>query len=82
MEPTSLEQFKRIVDTQFPNIKKYIISENENRIILEDPMGDFVFGSNKDITALFDFPCQFPIKKISVSHSEKCSCFTIRATLK
>ena len=48
METTSLAKFKWLVDTQYPEIKKYIISENEHRIIIEDPMGDYIFGSNKD----------------------------------
>lgn len=82
MEPSSLEQFKWMVDTQYPTIKKYIISEDENRIILEDPNGESMISTNSDISALFEWPCPFPFKGISVSHSEKNSCYTIRAELK
>ena len=82
MEPTSLEKFKWIVETQYPDIKKYIISENEQYVILEDHMGDSIIGSNKDISSLFDQPCPFPCKKVSVSHSEKNSCYTIKVELK
>lgn len=82
MEPSSLEQFKWIVDTQYPEIKKYIISENEHHITIEDPMGDMIFGSNKDLSALFDHPCPFPVKKISTSYKEKDACFIIKIDLK
>lgn len=82
METTSLEQFKWIVDTQYPEMKKYIVSENEHHITIEDPMGDMIFGSNKDLSALFDNPCPFPIKKVSTSYKERDCCFIIKIDLK
>jgi len=82
MEPTSLEQFKWIVETQYPEIKKYIVSEDEHHVTIEDPMGDMIFGSNEELKALFDVPCLFPIQKISTSYKERDSCFTIKIDLK
>lgn len=82
MEPTSLEQFKWIVETQYPEIKKYIQSENEYHITLEDPMGDKVFGSNAELSPLYDLPSIFPIKKISTSYKERDCCFVIKVDLK
>ncbi len=79
---TSLELFKNIVNTQYPSIKKYIVSENEHHIVIEDPMGDFVIGSNKELCALFEDTNTFPIKKISVSYKEKDSVFIINIDLK
>ena len=79
---TSLEQFKWVVETQYPKVKKYITSESESRIILEDPMGDSVFGSNKDLEPLFQKPSPFSFENISVSHKEKDSCFIINIKLK
>jgi len=82
MEQTSLEQFKWMVDTQYPSIKKYIVSEDEHHVVIEDPMGDMIFGSNKDLSALFDFPCPFPFKKITTSYKEKDACFLLKIDLR
>jgi len=82
MEPTSLEQFKWIVETQYPNIKKYIVSENEHHIVIEDPMGDMIFGSNEDLSPLFAVPNIFPIKKASTRYKEKDCCFVTQFDLK
>lgn len=79
---TSLEKFKWLIDTQYPEIKKYIISKNEYRIILEDPMGDFIFGSNKDLSVIFEYPSLFPVKKSSVTYKERDSCFIITLELR
>lgn len=82
MKLTSLENFKNIVDTQYPEIKKYIISETEHHIVIEDPMGDLIFGSNKELSALFDYPCNFPIENISTRYKERDGCFIITIDLK
>lgn len=82
MEKTSLESFEWIVDTQHPELKKYITSKNKYQVVLEDPMGDMVFGSNKELSVLFETPNLFPIKKTSVSYKEKDSVFVITVELK
>lgn len=82
MEKTSLDQFKWMIDTQYPQVKKYIVSENENRIVIEDPMGDSVFGSNKELSPLYEWPTKFPFKKITTSYSEKSCSFTVKIDLK
>lgn len=83
MEKTSLEQFDWIIDTQYPELKKYIVSKNEHQVILEDHMGDMVFGSNEEISVLFKHPNEFPsIKNKSVSYREKDSLFVITLQFK
>lgn len=79
---TSLEKFQWIVETQYPEIKKYIQSENEYHVIIEDTMGDKIFGSNKDLEVLYNNPSIFPIKKISTSYKEKDCCFVVKIDLK
>lgn len=78
----SLEKFMSIVEEQFPQIKKYIISKNYHHIVIEDPDGHSVFGSNKDLFPIFEVPCSLPIKKISITHKEKDCCFIITIDLK
>ena len=82
MKKTSLEEFNYVVETSYPSIKKYIIDSNEHHIIIEDPMGDSIFGSNKDLSVLFDYPAKFPIKKTSIKYKERDSCFIITIDLK
>lgn len=79
---SSLESFMWIVETQYPQIKKYIISTDEHSVTLEDPKGESMIYLNEDISVLFDHPSPFPFKNVSVTHSEKNSCYTIKAELK
>lgn len=82
MERTSLEQFRFLVDTKYPEVKKYIITENEHHVVMEDPNGDCAFGSNKDLAVIFEWPCPLPVKKVSISYKEKDSCYLIQIDLK
>ena len=82
IKKTSLEEFNDVVENIFPAIKKYIVSSNEYHITIDDPMGDLIFGSNKELSALFEYPSKFPIKKITTTYKEKQSCFIIIVDLK
>lgn len=81
MAKTSLEQFNFMIDTHFPEVKKYIIKQNYRTIVLEDHESNYTIGSNEDLKPLFDFPTKFPIKKTSVFYNEKHSYFTINIEL-
>lgn len=79
---TSLEKFMDLVNNQFPQMKKYIVSESEHYIILEDHNGNCVFGTNDDLTPLFEQHNPFPIKNLSASYKEKDGYFIINIELK
>lgn len=79
---TSLEHFLDVVDTQYPQMKKYIVSESEHRVVLEDHNGDCVFGSNEELSPLFEKSSVFPMKKISTSYKERDGYFVINVELK
>lgn len=79
---TSLEQFLDVIDTQYPQMKKYIVSESEHYVILEDHNGNCVFGSNKELTPLFEQSAVFPMKKVSTSYKERDGYFIINIELK
>lgn len=81
MKKTSLEEFNSIVDSSHLSIKKYIVSSDEERIVLED-YEDFAWGKNTDLSALFEWPCKFPIKKFEVVYKEKICCYIITLHLK
>lgn len=78
---TNLKKFKDIIDVQYPSLKKYIISESERYIIMEDQDGDCVFGTNKDFDPLFEFPCSLPVKSVNVSFKEKDCYYIIQIEL-
>jgi hypothetical protein len=78
---SSLESFMWIVETQHPQIKKYIVSKTETEITIEDHMGDSIFGSNTDLSALYEWPTIFPIKKLSCSYKEREACFIVKVSL-
>jgi hypothetical protein len=78
---SSLESFMWIVESQHPQIKKYITSTSEHEITIEDHMGDSIFGSNTELSALYEWPTVFPIKKLSCSYKEKEACFIVKVSL-
>jgi hypothetical protein len=78
---SSLESFMWIVETQHPQIKKYIVSKTDTEITIEDHMGDSIFGSNTDLSALYEWPTIFPIKKLTASYKEKEACFVVKVSL-
>ncbi len=75
--PTNLEKFNLIIDTQYPELKKYIIHQKGKYITLEDWDGNFAFGSKNDLSVFFEHPNKFNIKKATVKFNEKDSYFTI-----
>jgi hypothetical protein len=79
---TSLEQFLDVVDTQYPQMKKYIVSKSEYHVILEDHNGNCIFGSNKELNPLFEQSAVFPMKKVSASYKERDGYFVINIELK
>lgn len=74
--------FIYLVDTKYPSIKKYIVSKEEHQVVLEDEVGEGIFGSNDDLKALFEWPCYLPISKFSVSYKEKYGYYEIKINLK
>jgi len=79
--PTSLQNFNSIIDTQYPELKKFIVYQKGKFITLEDWDGQFMFGANNNLSILFESPKKFFIKKASVKYNEKDSYFTINLEL-
>ena len=81
MEQTNLEKFNSLVDSYYICLKKYIVSSNNNKIILED-YENYAWGKNSDLSSLFEKPSPFPIKNLEVTYQEKECMFLITLTLK
>ena len=81
LKKTSLEEFNELVDKYYISLKKYIISSNNKKVILED-FENYAWGKNPDLSSLLENPCPLPIKNMEVSYIEKSCSFIITLTLK
>ncbi len=77
MAKTSLEQFNSIIDTYYPDLKKFIVHQKGKHITLEDWDGNFMFGAKNNLSVFFEHPNKFNIRRASVKFNEKESYFTI-----
>ena len=76
MKKTSLEEFNLIVDRYCLSLKKYIVSSDEEKVILED-YENFAWRQNPDLKSLFEHPSILPIKKLEAVYKEKLCLFII-----
>ena len=77
----NLENFNSIVDQYCLSLKKYIVSSDNERVILED-YENFAWRQNPDLKSIFEYPPILPIKKIDVVYKEKLCLFIITLHLK
>ena len=76
---SNVENFMLIVETQYPNIKKFISNKSNDKIELELPceLGDTWSESSSVVEPIFKNPSVFEIKNSSVSFNEKHSYFKV-----
>jgi hypothetical protein len=77
----NLEQFNALVESRYLSIKKYIVSSDYKKIVLEDHE-NYAWGKNPDLEGLFESDIQSLIKSLDVVYREKDAMFSITLNLK
>lgn len=83
-ETSSLESFMWIIDSQYPEMTKFISDKKDNSIEFHIPSedGKTWTETSEAISPLFSTPNIFPIKKSSVSFNEKYDYYKVLIDLR
>lgn len=78
----SMEDFKRIIEENHPDIKKYISHYGKKKVFMEDDNTNLPWGKNPDLFPLFEGVLKSLIKDVKVTFNERDNYFFIEVELK